>query len=144
MADIRIGTVMIVDDEVIDQRCATRILDRSGVVGNHVCFDYAEDALAFLRREDRPPVDVILLDINMPRLNGFEFLERAVAELGPAFARIVVVMLSTSIAAEDWARADAFDVVKDFFDKPLRGEHVRKLCTLLDGLDDSEAQDAVA
>lgn len=118
---------MIVDDELFDQKCAQRILTKSGLVGNVVCFGYPDEALAYLLRADRPVIDVILLDINMPRMSGFEFLERAQAELGAHVASVVVIMLTTSLALTDVARAQDFPIVRDYLRKPLRPEDIPRI-----------------
>jgi len=126
-----IGCAMIVDDEPFDQMMYERILKRSGLVDQVIGFPYAAKALEYLAREDRPKVDVIFLDINMPRMNGFEFLEAASRDLGPRFVKVCVVMLTTSIAPEDRARAASFEAVRDFLSKPLSHEDVVHVANLL-------------
>ncbi len=68
----------------------------------------------------------------MPRMNGFEFLDAAVSELGEGFAKVVVAMLTTSLNPKDQKRAFEFDVVKDIINKPLTIENVQKVASLLD------------
>ncbi|WP_246253315.1 response regulator [Sulfitobacter maritimus] len=122
---------MTVDDEKVDQMLYRRILERSDLVDRVIGFRMAQDALAYLRLADRDPVDVILLDVNMPQMNGFEFLEHAVAELGDDFVNGVVIMLTTSLNPEDRARALQFDVVRDCLDKPLRRENLSAIAEML-------------
>lgn len=129
----QIGTVMLVDDEALDQRHYRRVLERSGLVGEVISFVYPDEALAYLRKADRPAVDLLYLDINMPRLSGFEFLEIATKEFGPHFARTVVIMLTTSLEPSDEARARSFDVVHDFIAKPLTEDHVRAAAQMVAG-----------
>lgn len=122
-----IETLLLVEDNSIDQMICERVIRRSGLVRQMFPFVYAADALAFLHRRDRPSVDAILLDINMPRMNGFEFLEAATRELGQNFARLVVVMLTTSLDPEDAARARRFPVVQDYFNKPLCQDYLERI-----------------
>lgn len=138
----QIGTALIIDDETFDQRCGYRVLTRSGMVEQTICFSYAEEALDFLGQDDTPDVDLVLLDINMPRLNGFDFLERATQELSDTFAKAVVVMLTTSLSDADQARASQFTVVKDYINKPLKADHMTRLCGLMDRARDHSQQDA--
>lgn len=126
-----IGTVMLIDDEEIDQRAYKRVLTRTGLVDRILSFSYADEALLFLKENPREKVDIIFLDINMPRMNGFEFLEAAVAELGAGFARMVVVMLTTSLNLSDRQRAESNPVVRGFLEKPLTSDHVDFVLGLL-------------
>ena len=127
----RLGTVMLIDDEEIDQKTYQRVLNRSGKANEVLIFTYATDALAYLKETPDKTIDVIFLDINMPRMNGFEFLEAATEELGEAFARMVIVMLTTSIDPSDRKRAEDNPLVRDFLDKPLTIEHVNHVAAIL-------------
>ena len=89
----------------------------------------ADEALAHIRANPDLQIDVIFLDINLPRMNGFEFLEAATREISEEFAHVVVVMLTTSLNPDDRERAESFDVVKEFINKPLTVEHVEKVST---------------
>ena len=89
-----LNRVVLIDDEEFDQIAYRRVMSQSGLVSEVVAFRSATDALDWFRN-DPPPVDVIFLDINMPRMNGFEFLEEL--EQLPARQRVhaVTVMLTT-------------------------------------------------
>lgn len=126
-----IETVMLIDDESFDQKLYQRVITRSGLVGEVISFLYADEALAYLASADSKPIDVIFLDINMPRMNGFEFLEAATRTLGEEFARIVVVMLTTSLERSDRERAASYSVVRRFINKPLTREHLEEVAEIL-------------
>jgi CheY-like chemotaxis protein len=126
-----IDTLMIVDDNALDQRLYARIAERSGLVGRLVSFTMAEEALAFLARPARAPVDAILLDINMPRMNGFEFLDAAHERFGPGFARAAVIMLTTSMSESDQARAARYAVVRAYIAKPLERADLERVDRLV-------------
>lgn len=118
-ATARIGTAMLIDDSEADRLLCRRIIARSGLIGRLLLFDYGEKALEHLHDPARDPVDVIFLDIRMPRMNGFEFLERTLEELGPGFVSGFVVMLTTSRDPQDLARARRQTSVADYLLKPL-------------------------
>jgi len=113
-----IDLLMIVDDNEVDQMMCARIAKRTGLVGDVLPMVYAEDALAYLRDPGHTYVDVILLDINMPKMNGFEFVEAAQKEFGTDFAP-VVVMLTTSLDPSDQERARQLPLIKHYLKKPL-------------------------
>ncbi len=123
----RIGTLMIIDDNEVDQMLCRRLVKRSGLVDNVLGFLSAEDALEYLRSQTLPAADAILLDINMPKMDGFEFLDAATRELGARFARIVIMMLTTSLNPHDQERARQYPVVKDYCNKPLLLEYLERL-----------------
>jgi len=125
-----IQTAMLIDDEEFDQRAYQRVIERSGLVETILCFDMAEDALDHLRQHPDLVVDVIFLDINMPSMNGFDFLEVASKEFPTGFAKIVVAMLTTSLNPGDEEKARSYDAVKAFINKPLTTEKVEEVAAL--------------
>ncbi len=127
----QIGLAILVDDEKFDQMVYQRVMKRSGFVREIMTFSHAEKALEFLKQDNRPTVDAVFLDINMPRMNGFEFLDIATTEIGEDFAKMVIVMLTTSMNPQDYDRAMAFSVVRKFIYKPLTQDDVRDVAGLI-------------
>lgn len=123
-------TAMCIDDEVIDLKLNERVLARSGEYGEVLNFSMAEDALEHLRANRGKRIDVIFLDINMPRMSGFDFLEAAVKELGRSFAKCVVVMLTTSLHQRDKDRAESIGAIRDYLAKPITVEEARRVAQL--------------
>ena len=111
--------VYVVDDEKFDRLLYKREIDKSGVVEELELFSKAEDALAALRSgADRP--DLIFLDINMPGMTGFDFLEQIDDDLADAQPPTVVAVLTTSSDPRDETRARSFRSTRHFLHKPLR------------------------
>ncbi|MDX9698792.1 MAG: response regulator [Rhodocyclaceae bacterium] len=120
--------VLLVEDEEADANLVRLAFDEGHVlVEVHHVLDGVE-AFAFLRREppypDAPTPDLILLDLNMPRMDGRQFLQK-IKQTDP-FMRIPVVVLTTSDAETDMVAsycsgAAGFIVkpmdVNDFIDK---------------------------
>ncbi len=115
----RIGHLIAIDDSEFDQLSNRRLVERSGLVEDYQYFLDAREALHYMRSPDRPRIDAILLDINMPVMNGFEFLDAATGEFGEDFAGIVVLMLTTSLSPRDARRALSYKAVREFCNKPL-------------------------
>ncbi|MEM7211589.1 MAG: response regulator, partial [Pseudomonadota bacterium] len=63
-------TLMVIDDNDIDRMMARRMANRSGIVERFLSFESAVDALEFLNSEQFQKVDVILLDGQMPKMDG--------------------------------------------------------------------------
>ena len=63
----------------------------------------------------------------MPRMNGFEFLESAQAELAERFSEEIVIMVTTSLDPLDQNRAAEFPQVRAFFSKPLTADDIQTI-----------------
>lgn len=126
-----IETLVYIDDDKMDQMILSRIADRDDRIENLIGFQMAEDALEFLRNQPLQQVDAILLDINMPKMNGFDFLEAATKEFGDDFAKVTIVMLTTSLLPEDKEKAFSYPSVKGFFEKPPTSDRLDELIQMV-------------
>jgi CheY-like chemotaxis protein len=99
--------ILLVEDDAGDVILTTEALNGSKLTNNLHVADNGETAMKFLRREppyeDAPRPDLILLDLNLPRMDGREVL--AAIKGDPEFRRIPVVVLTTSEAEEDILRS---------------------------------------
>lgn len=120
-------TALLIDDDEDDQFFFRRMIAQSGQIDNIISFEYADEALSFLKQTDREPINVIFLDIHMPRMNGFEFLEAATAELGSGFVKAVFVMVADTLDEASQERAASFEAVKGFIRKPPTAADIRTL-----------------
>lgn len=117
-----IRSVLLVDDNRATNFLHARILKKSGLVDKITTVQNGQEALDYLTTEvdgSYPRPDLIFLDINMPTMNGWEFLH-AYRKL-PANQRgnIVVVMLTTSLDPEDLRRAKTIEEINEYAQKPL-------------------------
>lgn len=112
---MKLNSVLVVDDSESDQFYANEMLDEYNEgVEIKVAYDGSE-ALAILEKLERP-LDVIFLDLNMPGMNGFEFLEEYSQK---EYASYPVVVLSSSEQALDKNKVNHYDCVKAFMVKPI-------------------------
>lgn len=123
---------MCIDDSDFERLLNDRVLRRSGAYSDILHYACAKEALAYLKTAHRPP-DVIFLDINMPIMSGFGFLDAATRDLGDAFTSRVVIMLTSSLNPDDRLRAEKYAAVKEFLSKPLTEE---KACMVAQGVYD--------
>ncbi|PTX54306.1 response regulator receiver domain-containing protein [Litoreibacter ponti] len=131
MSATPLDEVILIDDSALDNRLHKRAIERTGLAKSVRTFSMADDAIAYFRKPGAIPTDLVLLDVNMPRMDGFELLEAATEEFGAAFDPTVVIMLTTSMDRRDQDRAAEFDVVKDYFEKPLTPEKFESLVAAL-------------
>ncbi|MCL6523805.1 MAG: response regulator [Thermoflavifilum sp.] len=114
--------IMIVDDNYIDRYVVESCLKKLQICDEVISMETAVEALHYLQQhaDDLSQIpEIILLDIRMPGMDGFEFLE--VFETLPETLRqhCDVVMLSSTIYPNDLERIKHHPVVKRFLNKPF-------------------------
>lgn len=117
--------VLLIDDNVIDNFSHERTLRKSGLVETISVCQYASEALEQLRNNSQP-VDIIFLDIYMPRMNGFEFLAEYADIPDSCKARVLVMMLSSYNFSKTEQTLIA-DLVTKCVPKPLTIETIEQL-----------------
>ena len=95
----RTVSLLIVDDDDIDATALRRALHKLKLLNPLYRAKDGLEALEILRNGEIPSPYIILLDINMPRMNGIEFLE--VLRADPALTHAIVFVLTTSKSDED-------------------------------------------
>jgi CheY-like chemotaxis protein len=120
-------SVMIIDDNKFDILLSAQILKSIDYAKEIISFEDSGEAINYFidikeRRIRRPIPDLIFLDINMPGVNGFEFLERQ-GEWGKKICnQLKIVMLTSSTRKEHKEQAAKHRSVIDFLAKPLDTE----------------------
>lgn len=119
-------TAMIVDDSEIDRMICQRAIRRSGLFQRVLTFSDGEAALDFLTRNEPPKIDLILLDLNMPRIGGLEFMEKISCALDPP---PTVLMLTVTPPQQIMARLQELSCLQDTICKPITEGELRRIFT---------------
>ena len=120
--------VVFIDDDDGVNTFHKIVLNLSGISEQAKFFDKPEEALDFfkqLKEDDGLFPEVIFLDINMPRVNGWDFLEKY-GKLN-IISDTKVVMLTSSLNPEDKERADNNPLVDTYLSKPLSVIHLNEI-----------------
>ena len=117
MGDERALTILLVDDDEVDVMTVKRAFTKANITNRVYVATNGVEALEMLR-SDQVPTNrrLVLLDLNMPRMNGIEFLREIRKD--PVLMNLTVVVLTTS--NEDRDRVEAFQLnVAGYLLKPV-------------------------
>jgi CheY-like chemotaxis protein len=120
-------SIFLVDDDPINNLINKRLLGKTGVTNVIKEFLDGEYALQVLSTIDPNQQVLIFLDINMPVMNGWDFLDRYM-EIFP-HRKDTILILSSSIDFQDKQKAIEYKVVYGFLEKPLTLEKIESLLT---------------
>ncbi len=110
------SAILLIEDDAVDVMTVQRAMRELGVPNPLRVASNGEAALESLRDRQQPAPGLILLDLNMPRMNGIDFLR--IAKADRSLRRIPVVVLTTSNQERD--RLDSFDLgVAGYIIKPV-------------------------
>lgn len=118
--------ILLIDDEDDCNFVTKLVLKKAGFTGRVTTFTQAEEALSYLRLGDDLP-DLMFVDINMPRMTGFQFLHVCETEALLPNGVTSVVMFSSSNRPSDLERALAFRSVQGYVEKALSVESFRRV-----------------
>jgi CheY-like chemotaxis protein len=123
---------IIVDDSKLDCFITEKIIQNTGLSAGIKSFVNAKEALEYIK-ENPVSTDgsktIIIVDIYMPLMNGFEFIEEFERFPAPIVDNYSIYMLSSSINENDINRVANYASVKQFLNKPLKSDVLISLLT---------------
>lgn len=115
--------VMLVDDDPMSNTYSTLVVKKQNPNTEVLTFNSGASALNYLKDESKPRPAIILLDLNMPVMNGWDFME----EYEKLNLAIEVVVVTSSNDYEDRNRSQTFRGIIDYFVKPITVDNIRRL-----------------
>lgn len=122
--------IFIVDDDPIHQQIANIMIKRQGIGETVRAFSDAQEVLDYLRQYAKEPEelpDLMLLDLNMPVMDGWDFLNVYAGFYQDLAKEIGIFVLTSSIDDKDRRKVDSYPFVKGYLTKPLSSEIISKL-----------------
>ena len=126
----KLHTILLIDDDFATNFLHKLIIEKENCVENITCKQNAEEALEYLKVKiegEYPHPELIFLDINMPGMNGWEFLKEYQNIDKTQQAEKVVIMLTTSLDPSDRKKAESMNEISEFKSKPLTKEVLRQV-----------------
>jgi YesN/AraC family two-component response regulator len=120
----------IIDDDQIYVFGLKKLINFHKYCKNLLVFKNGAEAIKYMKplistSEELP--DVILLDINMPVMDGWQFLDEFVKIKPLIQKKITIYMVSSSIDEADFERAKTYEEISEFIVKPVREEDLEKI-----------------
>ena len=133
MSKKKYKAVMLIDDNEIDNLINQKMIEAAAIADNIYTHTGAKSAIEFLKNIERIDEvdqvlpDVIFLDIDMPLMDGFQFLEEFEKLSNVVKKKCKIVMLTSSINPQDFSRSKKYENVKVYLNKPLSHDNIVKL-----------------
>ena len=112
---------MLIDDDADDNYYHQIILRKMDITDHIEVAETGTEALDYLKKENQIP-DIIFLDINMPGMSGWDFLDEYKKLNAKEKKPVIIVMLTTSVSPADKEKADQMSEINSFQSKPMTKE----------------------
>jgi two-component system nitrate/nitrite response regulator NarL len=122
-----VDLALLVDDNDVDLFIQKRFIEISGFAKSIKVYNSPTQAITYLQESDSPTPQIIFLDLNMPDMDGFGFLEKFILLPKKIQDIAKVVVLTSSSNHTDKKRAEAYSSVTNFLSKPLSVEALKSL-----------------
>jgi CheY-like chemotaxis protein len=129
----KLNCIMIIDDDEPTNFISNILLEEAGCTSHIQIEESARSALQYLSETDHSDnkksgicyPELIFLDINMPAMNGWEFLDKYKELKLELHHKTIIIMLTTSINPDDKLKADDIPLVTAFENKPLTAKMIQ-------------------
>ncbi len=128
-------SALLLDDSDVDLMLYRRLINGCSRFHEIQAFARGQDAIDTLGADPDRTIDLILLDISMPIMSGFDFLVILKRQFTQIYLNTVIVMLTSSLDPKDMEMARRFARVGGYATKPFSGEGLNRVLSIVDGSD---------
>lgn len=122
----KLKSVLLIDDDDVTNFYNGHLIRKMNIADNISEVMNGREAIEYLLHADNMP-ELLFLDINMPVMNGFEFLEEYEKLSEDRKGNFLILMLTSSLSPIDKSRASQFPSLTDYYPKPLSQEKIAEI-----------------
>jgi CheY-like chemotaxis protein len=129
--------IAIVDDDIIFQFTLTRVINHNKQAERIITFSDGEKVIQYLtdnKKNTENIPDIIFLDVNMPIMDGWQFMEEYATIKADIKKKVNIFMWSSSVNPIDIERASEISEISDYIIKPIKLEDVKRFFEKLETL----------
>ncbi len=131
----KLKCVLLIDDDEPTNFISNLVLEEANCTSNIQIMQSAKKALDYLaipvdaskEQTSHPYPELIFLDVNMPAMNGWEFLDHYSQLKQNGHKKPIIIMLTTSINPDDQLKAEKISLIDGFENKPLTSNMIEKV-----------------
>lgn len=120
-------SIAVVDDDEIYKIIIEKMISSSELFDKVYLFDDSRNALEVLSNGDISTPEIILLDLNMPHLDGWEFLDHLKEQKPEVYSESEIYIVTSSISQSDQDRANSYEEIKGFISKPITSKFLKEI-----------------
>ena len=120
--------ILLIDDDPMSNVFGSIIIKKNNPNYNVIPLNSAVEAIAYLKDETKTNPKLIFLDLNMPVMNGWEFLD----EYRKLNLSINIVLLTSSSSLEDIIKSQEYIEIKQYFLKPITNDTLKQVVSLIE------------
>jgi response regulator RpfG family c-di-GMP phosphodiesterase len=126
--------ICIIDDDLIYQILIEKTIKIADIEYDLITFYNGETAFVNFKNlleNNEPLPNLVLLDIDMPIMNGWEFLDQILILNSAALNNSRVYIVTSSISSEDKEKAESYKAIKGFYSKPIDKVKLEEMCAFI-------------
>lgn len=118
---------ILIDDDPIINLVHKKVIKKNDLEAEVTDFISGKKALQYLKSNNDEQSNIVLLDINMPEMNDFEFLDELLKNKGINYSKLNIFILTSSLNVKDKELATKYSILKGYLEKPLDIANLQQL-----------------